>query len=118
MLNLFQLLDNVDVNDGCGGLLNVVKFVKLGVFPIIQIGIPIILIVMGSIDLGKAVLSSDDKEIKAAQSRLLKRVIAAVAVFFVVTIVSLVMGLFGKAGISGTESGTNTTDWWTCWSNV
>jgi len=34
-------------------------------FPIIWIGIPIVLILMGTIDLGKAVLASDDKEIKA-----------------------------------------------------
>lgn len=92
-------------------LLPVIQFIRRGVFPIIQIGIPIILIVMGSIDLGKAVLSSDDKEIKGATSKLIKRAIAAVAIFFVTTIVSLLMGLFTKSGtgISGT------TTWKDCW---
>ncbi len=40
----------------CNGLLPIVKLVKQGVFPIFMIGIPIILIIMGSLDLGKAVL--------------------------------------------------------------
>lgn len=106
--NLVQVLDN------CGGLEQIVRFVKLGVFPLIQIGIPILLIIMGSIDLGKAVLSSDDKAIKAAQGALIKRCIAAVAVFFVVTIVTLLMNLF-------TSSGTNvegTTNWAKCWNDI
>ena len=97
----------------CSGLEPVIRLIKLGVFPVIQIGIPIILIIMGSIDLGKAVLSSDDKEIKASTSRLIKRVIAAIAVFFVVTIVKLVMGW--AATYSG-DQGANL--WSTCWNSV
>ena len=97
-----------------------VDFLHHGVLPIIHIGIPIILIVMGSIDLGKAVLSSDDKEIKGATTKLIKRAIAAVAVFFVATFVSLLMGMFGKSGanssIEGTTEGEGDT-WWDCWNN-
>ena len=100
-MDLFQILDN------CNGIGPIVSFVKNGIFPIIQIGIPIILIVMGSIDLGKAVLSSDDKEIKGATGKLVKRAIAAVAVFFVATIVTLLMGMF-DVSIAGTDS------WWSC----
>lgn len=99
--------------DHCGGLLPVVQFIRNGIFPIIQIGIPIILIVMGSIDLGKAVLSSDDKEIKGATSKLIKRCIAAVAVFFVVTIVQLLMNMFSKTEVQG-----DTTNWWQCWQDA
>ena len=65
---------------------------------------------MGTIDLGKAVLSSDDKEIKGATSKLVKRAIAAVAVFFVTTIVTLLMGLFAKTSVK-----EGTTDWRECW---
>ncbi len=107
-MDLFQILA-----DNCNGIGPIVAFVKNGIFPIIQIGIPIILIVMGSIDLGKAVLSSDDKEIKAATGKLIKRAIAAVAVFFVSTIVSLLMGMFGTSG-TGVEG---TGNWSDCWNN-
>ena len=103
------MLDLVQILDSCEGLLPVVQFIKKGIFPIIQIGIPIILILMGTIDLGKAVMSSDDKEIKGATSKLIKRAIAAVAVFFVVTIVSLLMGIFAKTDIG------EKNQWFECW---
>ncbi len=103
-MNLIQILA-CDEN-----LLPVIQFIRRGIFPIIQIGIPIILIVMGTIDLGKAVLSSDDKEIKGATGKLIKRAIAAVAVFFVTTIVTLLMGLFSKTTVQG-----DTTSWQDCW---
>ena len=109
-MELFQVLaETVDV---CEGLGPIVGFVK-GVLTIIQIGIPIILIIMGSIDLGRAVLSSDDKEIKGATSRLIKRAIAAVAVFFVSTIVSLLMGLFSNTGDELMADEAN--NWSVCW---
>ena len=76
----------------CRDLAPIIKFIK-SIFTIIQFLIPIGLIIMGSIDLGKAVLSSDDKEIKAATSKLVKRAIAAVAIFFIVLVVRLVMNL-------------------------
>lgn len=107
MLELMQILD---INDGCNGLLPVVKFIRNGIFPLIQIGIPILLIIMGSIDLGKAVMSSDDKEIKGATGKLIKRAIAAVAVFFVSTIVGLLMDLFAT-----TDEVSGTNDWRACW---
>lgn len=98
-------------------LLPIVSFIKNGFLPIIQMGVPIILIVMGSVDLGKAVLSSDDKEIKAATSRLIKRAVAAVMVFFVATIVTLLMGLFTNNSKSNPKD-TNTTSWADCWGAV
>ena len=106
------MFDLVQITDACNGLLPIVQFIRKGVFPIIQIGIPILLIIMGSIDLGKAVLSSDDKEIKGATGKLVKRVIMAVAVFFVVTIITLVMNLFTNVDDDNIE-GTN--DWKACW---
>lgn len=60
---------------------------------VFKIVIPIILIILGMVDLGKAVISSDDKAISKAAKSLLMRVIAAVAIFFVPTIVSFVIGL-------------------------
>lgn len=105
------MFDLVQITDACNGLLPVVQFIRRGVFPIIQIGIPILLILMGSIDLGKAVMSSDDKEIKGATGKLIKRVIYAVAIFFVVTIVTLVMNLFTNVD----DDMGNTTGWAACW---
>lgn len=60
------------------------------VVSIIKIAIPIILIVLGMIDLGKAVTSNDEKQMKEAQKSLIKRVIYAVLIFFVVALVQFV----------------------------
>ena len=88
----------------------IVTFVK-SIFTIIQFLIPIGLIIMGSIDLGKAVLSSDDKEIKQATSKLIKRAIAAVAIFFIVIMVNVVMGLVAKSD----DDDDNALSWQDCW---
>lgn len=97
-------------------LLVIVRFVKNGIFPIVQIGIPIILVVLGTLDLGKAVLAGKEDEQKNAQKMLIKRCIYAVMVFFVVTIVSLVFSLFSTSGtkndIEGGDPGVN---WRACW---
>ena len=112
------MLDLVQIMDCPTDLAPIFKFIKYGLFPIIQIGIPILLIVMGSIDLGKAVMSSDDKEIKGATGKLIKRAIAAVAVFFVTTIVSLLMGLFTKSGADDNGNITDVDSWKDCWTKL
>lgn len=117
MLDLFQIMD------ACQGIKPVVAIIKNGVFPIIQIGIPILLVLMGTIDLGKAVMSNDDKEIKGATGKLIKRALMAVAVFFVVFLVNLVFGWLGKAQ-DANEAGNpevdvqDDADWFKCWEDV
>lgn len=101
------------MNGPCRGLDPIVRIIKHGLMPIVQIGIPLLLIVLATLDLGKAVVSSDDKEVKAAQSRLIKRVIYAVLIFFVVTIVTLVMNLVAAGGTDA-----NTTGWAACWNSI
>ncbi len=117
MLDLFQIgvAGSAAVNDNCGGLEPIVRIIKKGIFPIVQIGIPIVLIVLGTIDLGRAVISSDDKEVKGAQSRLIKRCIYAVAIFFVVTIVNIIMSLVAGSADS-TEVDSNS--WANCWNSI
>ncbi len=58
---------------------------------IIKVAIPVILVILGMIDLFKGVTAQKDDEIKKAQQLFVKRLVAAVLVFFVVTIVQLVI---------------------------
>ena len=60
---------------------------------IIRIGIPIIVVLLGTLDLGKAVIAGEDKKIKEAQKAFVRRLIYGVAIFFVFTIVKMVFGL-------------------------
>jgi len=114
MLDLIQILAK-QAADGCQGIGPVVSLLKNGLMPIIQIGIPILLIVFGSIDLGKAVMANDDKEIKGATGKLIKRIISGVVIFFIPFIVNLVMTIV--AGNSDGEA-ANATDFATCWNNI
>lgn len=107
MLNLFQI--GAVTGSDCGGLLPLVRVVRKGIFPLVQIVIPIGLIIYGTIDLGKAVIASDEKEVKAAQSRLIKRFIYAALIFFVTTLVSALMGIVATGGEGDTNS------WSDCW---
>ena len=87
------------VTDFCKETAVIWQFVGY-VFFIFKIAIPILLIIFGMIDLGKAVVSSDDKEIKNATTKLAKRAVAAVVIFFIPTLVgfifSIVAGFNGK----------------------
>lgn len=69
----------------------------------IKVVIPIVLIVMGMLDMGKAVTSGKDDEIKKQLMVFLKRAIAAVLVFFVPTIVGFLMQTVNSAT---SETGT------------
>ena len=75
------------------------NFVFSGTFPylvstiilLIKIAVPILLIIFGMLDLGKAVVASKEDEIKKGQQMFIKRAIAAVIVFFVIQIVQIVV---------------------------
>ncbi len=115
LMNLVQVLDTtVNVDGPCHGFGFLVRIVKNGLFPILQIGIPIILIVLGTLDLGKAVISSDDKAVKEAQSKLIKRCVYAILVFFIVTLISLLFTMIGN--IAG-DAAPGLTNWSNCWNN-
>ena len=60
---------------------------------IVKIVIPLVIIILGIIDLGKAVVSSDDKAISKSVKSLAMRIVAAVCIFFVPTVVSFVIGV-------------------------
>lgn len=70
------------------------------VVTLIKIFIPIVLVIFGMIDLAKAVMSNDEKEMKGAQTKLIKRVIYAILVFLIVSIVQLVFGVLSSTGAS------------------
>jgi len=92
-MNLIQVLDGVT----CGGLQQPIPFKLVYVIHLIimliQFGVPLLLIIFGMLDLGKAVVASKEDEIKKGQQMFIKRLIAAVIVFFVVAVVKLVVGL-------------------------
>ena len=61
------------------------------VYIIIQVAVPIVLVIMGSLDLLKGITAQKEEEIKKGRHVFIKRLIAAVLVFFVFVIVKLVI---------------------------
>ena len=88
-----------------GGLSN---FVFSGTFPylvstvitIVQIAVPILLIIFGMLDLGKAVIAAKEDEIKKGQQTFIKRLIAGAIVFFVILIVKTIIGFVSNRSAS------------------
>ena len=76
----------------CGSIKNLpYKVLQLSntVVNIMQIAVPIILIIMGSIDFVKAISSQKEDDIKKAQGMFIKRLIMGALVFFIFVIVKL-----------------------------
>lgn len=109
---MIQILDTVIVNfeSNCSGLDPIIRVVKEGLFPIIQIAIPIILIVLCTLDLGRAVIGSDDKENKKLLKRIVRRLVYALVLFFLITVINLIFSMVGSI----TENET-LIRWSNCW---
>ena len=71
------------------------------------------------IEFVKTLLSGIGKciEVTEAQSRLIKRCIYAVAIFFITSLVTLIMSLVGT-GANGGDGEANTTSWADCWNSI
>ena len=81
-----------EVASFCTETKDIWKFLGEIIF-ILKILIPVILVVLGIIGLGKAVVADDDKEIKTQVNKLIKKFIAAVLIFFLPSIVKACFGL-------------------------
>lgn len=67
---------------------------------IIKIVVPVLLVIFGSIDFVKAMTSQKEEEIKKGQQTFIKRLIAGVLVFFVLSFVKILISLVGDSNKS------------------
>ncbi len=70
------------------------------VFTAIKVCVPILCVVLISIDMLSAVTSGDEKNMKDAQNKAIKRIIIGIVIFFIPTLVNLLLKWIGLA--SGT----------------
>lgn len=82
--------------DKISGLLSIIGWALL----LFKVAIPSIIIIYGMLDLGKAVMSGKDEDIKKNAKTLGVRFIAGIIVFIVPSLVVWLFGLFVK-GIDG-----------------
>lgn len=111
---MIQILDSVvNVESACYGFDFLIRIIKDGIFPIVQVVIPIILIVLCTFDLGRAVIGSDDKENKKILKRIVRRLVFAILIFFIVTVINLIFTMVGNI----TEN-EDLIRWSQCWNNT
>lgn len=88
------------LDSGCGWIPDPpIKFVY-HIINLIKNLTPAVLIIMGSLDFGKAVISHKEDEMKKAQVAFIKKLIAGAAVFFVVVFAQWIIKLLSNAGVS------------------
>ena len=91
----------------CGNITGIpAKIPELVSFAItlIQIAVPVILVVMGSIDLFKGITAQKDDEIKKGQQMFVKRLLIAALIFFVIVIAKFLISIIAD------NSSTNIID--------
>ena len=113
-MNLFQTLDL------CTTDMQVVVAAVKTIFTLIQIAIPGFLIVLGTIDMFKAMTSGDEKKTKEAQRVFIRRLIYAVVAFLIPFIIRLVFN-FVASNINNSEGQTGINaynEFFACWNGA
>ena len=115
-MNLVQMLSGEICSTEMLSILAIVKTV----LNIICIGVPIILIVLIVLDLAKIVTAGniDDKLKKEVTNKIVTRIIFAVLMFLVPTIVRLVFNIIPLPGDTGAGASGEDATWKTCWDNA
>ena len=96
--------------------LNPVRKVVGFVVKTLWIGIPLLMIILGMIDLGKAVVAIKEDEVKKAWKAFGRRLLYTVAVFAVVWIVGLVLNTVSDIGDGAI--GYDESSWKACWNKI
>ncbi len=96
MLNFLYSCDEFVTNND--DIVRIIRFV----YNAVKIGVPIILIIVGMFDMGKAITQQKEDEIKKAQSLLVKKAVAALIVFLMFALVQLIVNIVGGTGAQTT----------------
>lgn len=94
---LINNLNNLLITGKCSVLGAEFHDILKEVFGWIQIAVPCLVLVLCSVDLASAVISQEEKNIQAALSKVVKRVMIGVAIFFVPTVIDFMLDLAGIA---------------------
>lgn len=86
----------LDINNICTKMEPELATFIHNIITIIKVAVPVILVIFGMLDFGKGVVASKEDEIKKGQSTFIKRVLAGIIVFFIVTITQLLISVIDK----------------------
>ncbi len=77
------------------------------IYIFIKIATPIILIFIGMLDFGKAMVSNNEKEMREKQSKFVKRIIAAIMVFMMFVLIEFVLNVTAGSDADATQNCIN-----------
>ena len=86
------------------------------VIRLLQFSVPLILFVLGTIDMIKAVTSNDDKAAKTSLDTFIKRLMYGVLVFLVPFLVRLVLNIINNNILKGSD--VDSMNWLGCWNEA
>ena len=112
MSNLLLIGDASNFCHSASEILQIIGWV----LTVIKIGIPLIIIALGLIDLGKAAISSKPEEIKKSATGLVWRFVGGIAIFFIPAIVMTIFGMVGK--FNDIKDDTQKSDFNTCYTCI
>ena len=111
------LLDCTDVVQFCYNAKKILALVKV-FLRFLEWSIPLLLIVLGTFDIIKAVTKGDNAdEAKKAVINFVKRAIAGVIIFLVPFLIQSILGLL-ENNLSSSSDDVKATSWVLCWNNV
>jgi len=87
-----MLLLAKEVTEFCAETSPIWQFVGY-ILLVFKVVIPLLLLILGMVDLGKAVVASDDKAISKASMTLVKRAAAAIIIFFIPTLIGFIFDI-------------------------
>ncbi len=87
-------------------ILNLILFLR-SIIDVICILVPIALVVMVSVELGKIVFSASNKTVKSATKGIFNKIIATIVIFFIPVLVNLILGNLGESSVQQTACWTN-----------
>ncbi len=94
----------MNTNTFCQNLSPMLQLIGQGL-TIFKLFLPLILIALGIIDIGRAVVSSKSEDVKKNMKNFVKKIVACVIVFFIPTICMVVFGFVGDFNHIKNDSG-------------
>ena len=116
-MNLFQILASSCQESFGEEFVTVINIVRYG-FNILLILIPATLLILGTVDMFKAMTSGDEKAAKQKQKDLIRRLIYALVAFCIPIIIKFTFSIAASAlnNAEGNNAKSTTECFFSCWS--
>ena len=107
----------MDASQMCCNLYPFLRAINI-VLIILKWSVPLLLVVLGTIDMVRAAASADEKVVKEAQTTFMKRLLYGVVIFIIPFLVNMVLFIAENFLVSDNMELTNATSWISCWNDI